>query len=1260
MEENSQLNGMKCDFYDEMSGSGNEYDAIVVGSGYGGSVAACRLSQAGLKVCLLEKGRKWEAEDFPTNSLQAMLATRIETPNLGCYGSKTALFQVIKQEDSVAMVCSGLGGGSLINAGVMAPTPMRARRDPRWPKEWEGSWSSSQARAIKVLQPETIPHQFPSSKVMRDISGEIEESTLDPIQTSIKFDQGESSAGLHQNACMACGNCLSGCPYNSKGSTDKNYLALAIEAGCEIKTECQVRFIVENLEESLQTCCCRSMNKRPKRRWRVHLDELQYLSSDFVILSAGVLGTAEILLQSRKRGLGLSERLGLGVSCNGNNMAYVVGSNAPLNGYGLNKQELAYSAKALRPGPAITASYTSSLGFTIQSGIVPTAYPYLLIRRMGSYGWPRGHSLVESVIETFKHLTGKIDSQGLVLNMMGFDDGDGKISLDITDRIQLCPPHDTLLPRKTRAFQKLAKRLGGILFMSKFRSTSVHLLGGGNAAHDPSLGVANPSGQVFNPYSGSSKTQVTYPKPGFAVHSGLYVCDASLIPCAVGLNPSLTISTVAEYVSVGLVVDALKFKTSTKSQFSAKIHFHDVDRIINTPIDRNPISVDSQIFDQNTEEDAKFIVKTAYAKDRQALQSPAFNGVIRKPEVYDIKQMQKEVSGPTFRESMNGKLGGMPCALHLVFKMNPWGSGDLGCKIRGFGDDHPLLRGEVGGYMQMKSLHKDNIYIVGGTVNMCWLNPRTPYTQYMHYHLLLSSASGARYILEGKKTMHPFLFCCFGWKESTTLHAKLRQITRIYQNYRVANFNADLVELEGDLKVSAIGLLQSLISLRGNWKGKFVSLLGQSLIRTYILQRPREVLSNAHCTAKQSNYPCHVLHKITAGDGFPFSCKQWKCSTKSNEFDCPTKNYPVLLLNGHSTESFCLPTEPMDFVRTLLDEGYEAWLLQNRLHPLHSSNEFTIEDLAKFDIPAAMARITEIHGPDIKVHVIAHCVGGLAIHMALLGGYISAHNVASLVCTNSSMFFKVTTSAFIKLMLPLMPISMAILGKKTVLEIPENSKEEWRHKLLKYIAKAMPRTERCTLDECEVFSGIFGSTFWHDNVSSTMHHWLYKQALPRLPMADFPHLRSICIAGHIVDSKGNNSFLIHPERMPLPTTYISGGRSILVTPETSLLANQFMKLHQPDFHHERVVVEGFGHSDLLIGENSHKHVFPHILSHLKTAERCSQGCEHVKDPSYAQASVSWERSPSFFGPYHHILYICLAFFLVRAFDFIFRSIFVFH
>eukprot|EP01018_Ginkgo_biloba_P020085 Gb_39397 [translate_table: standard] len=1253
----------------EETGSG--YDAIVVGSGYGGSITACRLSEAGLRVCLIEKGRRWKAEDFPTNSFQGMLSTRVQTRNLGCYGSKTALFQdflpnglflqatlgcfaLIEQGDSLAMVCSGLGGGSLINAGVFAPTPMRARRDSRWPKQWEKDWHSCEAKASLMLQPEAIPRDFPIAKVMRDISGEIENSSLDAIRLSIAFKQGKNQAGLDQNACTACGNCIAGCPYNAKNSTDKNYIALA--AGCEVKTECQVRFVVPTPKENqLPSCCANCVDQKPGRRWRVYSDEVEYLSADFVVLSGGVLGTAEILFQSKKRGLGLSKRLGMGFSCNGNNVAYVAGSSAPLKSYGLKKEDFVNIAKTDRPGPTISTSYTSSLGFTIQSGVLPKAYPYMLFKGIGSYGWPQGYCLLHGIIDKFKHRAKTSDCQAMILNMIGFDNSDGKITLDDgTDRIQFIPPQDPLLPRKIKAFQKLAKRLGGVLFMSRFRSTTVHLLGGCIAAQNSSLGVANSSGQVFDPYFSSSDSQSensselseipSETEP--AVHPGLYICDASLIPCAVGLNPSLTIATVAEHVAIRLVDDALKYKRLVQ-QLGHTSEFQS--------LEENPIQipVSSPELDQNGEEDTGFTHKTVDAMNKHGSYSTIYNSINQNPQTNGLEKQKN--SGALVRETMHGRLGGMPCKLYLIMKMNSWIYSDsedsIHCRRRSFGDDHPILRGRVSGHLQMKSLHKEVLQIVDGSVNMCCLDPRTPYTQYMHYHLLLTSDSGARFILDGKKTMHPFLFGSFAWSESTTLHINLRQISWNHEKWRVPDHNLDLIELQGDLRVSVMGLFQSLITMKGRGKSKFVLSLMQSLFRTYVLQRPREVSSNASLRIEQNVYPCHVLHEIKAGDGVPISCRQWKCTVNSKGFESSTRPYPVLLLNGHSTESYCLPTEPTDLIRTLLEQGYEPWLLQSRLHPLHSSNNFTIEDLAIYDIPAAFARIVETHEPNVKVHVIAHCVGGLAIHMALLGGHVSVSYVASLSCTNSSMYFDVTTIAYMKLMLPLIPISMMILGKKTVLSMFQNTEEGWRHKLLRSIAKAIPRTERCIWNECEVFSGIFGNTFWHDNITHTMHHWLNKEALPHLPMAGFPHLRSICIAGHIVDSKGKNTFLIHPERMALPTTYISGGRSLLVTPQTSLHANRYMRLHHPNFHHERVVIEGFGHSDLLIGQNSHKHVFPHILSHLKRAEECCEGCEHVKDPCYARASISWEKTAasSIGSSYGLLLLLFFFFFLVLGF-----------
>ncbi|KAM4090358.1 hypothetical protein ACJW30_09G055500 [Castanea mollissima] len=95
-------------------------------------------------------------------------------------------------------------------------------------------------------------------------------------------------------------------------------------------------------------------------------------------------------------------------------------------------------------------------------------------------------------------------------------------------------------------------------------------------------------------------------------------------------------------------------------------------------------------------------------------------------------------------------------------------------------------------------------------------------------------------------------------------------------------------------------------------------------------------------------YPSSTLHEIKTEDGFIISCRQWKC----NHISRPKQPYPILLLNGYSTENYWLPTEPNDLTRTLLEEGHEVWLLQPRLHPLNPSNNFTIEDIGRFDVPA--------------------------------------------------------------------------------------------------------------------------------------------------------------------------------------------------------------------------------------------------------------------------------------------------------------------
>lgn len=119
-----------------------------------------------------------------------------------------------------------------MNAGVMVPTPVLVRRDPNWPKEWERDWNFCESAATAMLKVQSIPIKFPSAKVLEEIvDEEIEGCFESSLNLSINFDIEESLSNSSQQwgNCLACGNCLAGCPYNAKSSTDKNYLLTAIQ-----------------------------------------------------------------------------------------------------------------------------------------------------------------------------------------------------------------------------------------------------------------------------------------------------------------------------------------------------------------------------------------------------------------------------------------------------------------------------------------------------------------------------------------------------------------------------------------------------------------------------------------------------------------------------------------------------------------------------------------------------------------------------------------------------------------------------------------------------------------------------------------------------------------------------------------------------------------------------------------------------------------------------------------------------------------------
>ncbi|KAJ8642501.1 hypothetical protein MRB53_004249 [Persea americana] len=359
----------------------------------------------------------------------------------------------------------------------MVPTPARVKRDPRWPKEWQVDWETCEAHAVPMVNPQDNPVESATATAMREAYEEIEESSPSLVKHSVNFTHEKEPDSNGLEPCVACGNCLSGCPHNAKKSNDKNYIALAIQASTFgwIILHSEVQYIVKVANEDYSENG--DINgKQCGRRWHIYFDNLEYIAANFVILSAGVLGTTQILFQSERRGLKVSERLGFGFSSNGNNVAYLDGSSVPINGQGLKKAEFSKIPLQDRAGPTISSSYTSSVGFTIQSAIIPTVYPHLLLKGIATYGWPNNYWLLHDVIDKLKYTIGVNSSKGMILNSMGYDSGNGRITLDkSTEKINFTTPDDPLLPRKVKALQRITKRLGGNLFMSRYRSMSVHL-----------------------------------------------------------------------------------------------------------------------------------------------------------------------------------------------------------------------------------------------------------------------------------------------------------------------------------------------------------------------------------------------------------------------------------------------------------------------------------------------------------------------------------------------------------------------------------------------------------------------------------------------------------------------------------------------------------------------------------------------------------------------------------------------------------------
>ena len=515
------------------------YDYVIIGSGFGGSVSAMRLTEKGYSVLVLEKGKRFNDDDFAKSNWRIWKYLWI--PALRAFG----ILQITLTKGAMILHGTGVGGGSLGYANVLEVPSDETFATPAWnrPLAWGKVLELHFQTAKKMLGVERNPKLWKADEVMHEQAEERGLGhTFRATDVGVFFGpEGEivpdpyfGGEGPERVGCRHCGACLVGCRYNSKNTLPKNYLYFAEKQGAEVIAEAEVIDVqpgIFNEERRYE------VTYQSSTRW--FGGGKQTVRARRVIFSASVMGTMKLLLKLRESSLpNLSPRLGEKVRTN----------SEALLGSVARKSDIEYSE-----GIAITSIFNADELTRIE----PVRYPNgssvmrfvsaplisqgdaVPVRILKSWWWTLRHPLdflKTMVLSGWAHNTTIILVMQHVDNHMKFRLGRGMLTLfrrglvadptiDHTIGARVDVGHDI-----TREF---AARTNGVTMGSLGENilnlpTTAHILGGASVGKDADEGVVDENFEIHN-----------YP--------GLYIVDGSIMPANPGVNPSLTITALAEY-----------------------------------------------------------------------------------------------------------------------------------------------------------------------------------------------------------------------------------------------------------------------------------------------------------------------------------------------------------------------------------------------------------------------------------------------------------------------------------------------------------------------------------------------------------------------------------------------------------------------------------------------------------------------------------------------------------------------------------------
>jgi cholesterol oxidase len=1121
------------------------YNVVVIGSGYGGGISASRMARAGQSVCVLERGKEFQPGEYPDTPDEVLREFQADAPEAHL-GPATGLYDLHVNPDINVFVGCGLGGTSLVNANVALEADTRVFDDPRWPAELRGGQAlvtdKYYEHAKDMLKSRPYPEgtpgfpKLPKLEALKQSAGHLGEPIYRPPINVHFGDAGPNHVGVNQKPCNLCGDCCSGCNNFAKNTLIMNYLPDAANHGAQIFTTCSVSYV-----------------EKLGAKWVVHFQLVgagrekfnapdMTVEADIVVVSAGTLGSTEILLRSKAKGLAISEQVGHRFTGNGDVLAFNYNTEEEIDGIGFGAND----PRDRKPvGPCISgiidirrdqAVYTD--GMVIEEGSVPGGLaPFLAggfaaARRIS--GKEESPSIQAMIRETGRELESMVGGAyvGAVNHtqtylVMTHDDGNGRMYLD-NDRLRIDWPSVGSQPIFQKVANKLfeaGKPLGGSYVpnplwtpMLRHSLITVHPLGGCVIGSDAAQGVVNHKGQVFNGNAGN------------AVHDGLYVSDGSIVPVPLGVNPLLTISALAERNAALMASD----------------------RGLSTNYDLPS-------------------------------QPPAAVAAAAGPGIRFTETMRGFIGMGETSDFARGAAGGEANHTPLEFTLTIE-SPDLNAMLT-----NPAHDAKIAGTVTAPTLSPTPLTATG-IFNLFVPDPTRVETNLMKYRMTLAAENGATWYFDGYKIVHDKKYGLDVWPDTSTLYITVRQKDSAGAVVGMGILHILPEDFAKQMTTMEVTNAKS-VAERLEGMARFGNFFGQTLFQTYggIFARPTVFNPTAPPRKKRAlRVPAPEVHFFQSLDGLQLKLTRYQAGSKG----------PVILSHGLGVSSliFSIDTIDTNLLEYLCAHGYDVWLLDYRASielPV-SQQQYTADDIALKDYPAAVDKVKAVTGAD-TVQMVVHCFGSTTFFMAMLAGLQGVRSaVCSQIATNviAHPMTRFKTGLY-------MPEALAALGVKDLTAYTD-SHAGWLDTLFNHALELYPLepSEHCTSDVCHRITFLYSLLYQHEQLNQATHDALHEM-FGVASIGALEQLGVLVRAKELRDAKNNDVYMPHLDRLAIPITFIHGGSNECFLPESTALTYQLLSDKNGAGLYSRHVIPGYGHIDCIYGKDAVTDVYPLMLAHLE-------------------------------------------------------------